>query len=391
MKTLLVTKNFPPRTGGSGRWFWEVYRRLPRDQYVVAAGATSGQDEFDRTHDLRLQRMPLLMPEFGLRSVSALKGYWRNLRQLRRLVREENVGMLHCGCCLPEGLLGWLIKRWHGIPYICYAHGEEISGLSSSRELRWMTRRVLRGAEFLIANSQNTKRIVRERFGMPAEHIRVLHPGVDTERFVPAARDRRVRARLGWDDRPVLLTVSRLEKHKGHDQAIRAVAAVREAIPDILYTIVGDGKQREALRQLVADNSGLERSVQFLGELDDGAMIQCYQQCDLFLLANRQVGEDIEGFGMVLLEAQACGKPVLAGASGGTAETMDIPHTGRVVSCDGPELLAAAVRELMTDPGRVARMGEAARQWVLAHFDWAALTQQAEQIFHGEMPPAACG
>jgi phosphatidylinositol alpha-1,6-mannosyltransferase len=119
-------------------------------------------------------------------------------------------------------------------------------------------------------------------------------------------------------------------------------------------------------------------------------MIQCYQQCDLFVLPNRQVGQDIEGFGMVLLEAQACGKPVIAGASGGTAETMRIPQTGHVIPCEGPEPLATLVSDLLADPARLTRMGEAARQWVVDHFDWGVLSSQAKRLFQaGQGAPAS--
>ena len=381
MKTLLISEIFPPRTGGSGRWFWEIYRRLARDQFVIAAGEDPRQDAFDRAHDLRVQRVGLAMRAWGLRSRAGLTGYWRGVRQLRALAREEGIRMLHCARCLPEGFMAWLIRAWDGIPFACYVHGEEMSCASSSRELRWMIRRVLGAASFLIANSRNTERILRQSWGLPAERIRVLHPGVDTQRFVPAARDPQLRSRLGWGSRPVLLSVGRLQKRKGHDQMIRALPAVRRAFPDVLYAIIGDGEEREALTRLAAEQECLDRSVQFLGELDDEAMIQCYQQCDLFVLANRQVGQDIEGFGIVLLEAQACGKPVLAGASGGTAETMRIPQTGMVVACDGPEKLAAAVIDLLAHPVRLLHMGQAAREWVVQQFDWAALSRAAEQLF----------
>src|SRR5207245_855592 len=131
---------------------------------------------------------------------------------------------------------------------------------------------------------------------------------------------------------------------------------------------------------------GLGEHIQFLGEVGDDELIRCYQQCDLFVLPNRQVGQDIEGFGMVLLEAQACGKPVIAGASGGTAETMRIPETGRVVACDGPDDLAAAVIELLSDRARLDRMGAAGRQWVAEHFDWGALSRQALELFERYAP-----
>src|SRR5688572_20206941 len=104
MKSLLVSDIFPPKTGGSGRWFWEVYSRLPREQYVIAAGEDSKQVEFDRTHDLRITRLPLAMREWGVRSWSGLSGYWGATRRLGKLIRQQHVGMVHCGRVLPEGV-----------------------------------------------------------------------------------------------------------------------------------------------------------------------------------------------------------------------------------------------------------------------------------------------
>jgi phosphatidylinositol alpha-1,6-mannosyltransferase len=281
-----------------------------------------------------------------------------------------------------------LALRWlTGVPYLCYVHGEDVTGATTSRELHFLARRVLQQAAFVIANSHNTERILLGDWRLPSERVRVLHPGVDTERFVPAPRDRSVRARLGWGERRVVLTVGRLQKRKGHDMLIRALPALRRAVPDVLYAILGDGEERTALEQLV-DREGVRQSVQFLGEADDQTLVRCYQQCDLFALPNRQVGVDIEGFGMVLLEAQACGRPVLAGASGGTAETMRVPQTGRLVPCDGPQELTRVLTELLPQPDLLEGMGAAGRAWVVDRFDWAALTRQAECLFAGETAAA---
>jgi phosphatidylinositol alpha-1,6-mannosyltransferase len=225
-----------------------------------------------------------------------------------------------------------------------------------------------------------TQKLLLDDWHLPPERIKVLHPGVDTKRFVPAARDALVRSQLGWENRPVILTVGRLQKRKGHDMMIRALAEIRKAIPDVLYAIAGDGEERQSLEQQV-EEAGLTRQVQFLGETDDLQLVTCYQQADLFVLPNRQVGQDIEGFGMVLLEAQACGKPVVAGGSGGTSETMRHPVTGQLIPCDSPEQLAVTVAELLNQPELLATMGRAARDWVVSRFDWSALTVQSEQAF----------
>ncbi len=277
--------------------------------------------------------------------------------------------------------MGLALKCRRGVPYACYVHGEEVNIASTSRELSFLARRVLGGADFLIANSQNTRQILMNEWGVPDSAVRLLNPGVDTFRFQPAERNAEVRMRLGWGDRPVLLTVGRLQRRKGQDQLILALNRIRTSFPDILYAIIGDGEDLSHLQGLVASED-LERHVQFLGEVKDAQLVECYQQCDLFVLPNRAVGKDIEGFGMVLLEAQACGRPVLAGTSGGTAETMRIPETGYVVPCDGPHELAALVVKLLGNPGQLQRMGSAARAHVVGRFDWSALSQQAEGIFH---------
>jgi phosphatidylinositol alpha-1,6-mannosyltransferase len=384
MTTLLITEVFPPQTGGSGRWFWEIYRRLPREQFLVAAGEHPQQAEFDRTHDLRLLRLPLKLQSWGIRSWGELCAYGRAIRALRRIVLDRKVAMIHCGRCLPEGLMALGLRFLTGTRFSCYVHGEDMTLATTSRELTWLTRRVVNRSAFFVANSQNTARILRALWGVAPNRIQVLHPGVDTERFTPASRDPAARERLGWGGRPVVLTVGRLQQRKGQDQMILALKQVRQTIPDVLYVIVGDGEEREPLRSLVARHD-LGKHVQFRGEIDDEGLYTCYQQCDLFALPNRQVGQDIEGFGMVLLEAQACGRPVLAGTSGGTAETMRIPETGRVVPCDGADELAAAVIDLLSDRARLDRMGAAGRHWAAKHFDWGALSQQALQLFaqHG--------
>jgi phosphatidylinositol alpha-1,6-mannosyltransferase len=382
---LLLSEIFPPKTGGSGRWFWEIYRRLPRQSVAIAAGNDAGGAEFDRTHSLRVHRLPLAMRQWGIRSAAGLAGYWRTFHAVRRLVRAEGISHVHCGRCLPEGWIAWLLRQACGLPYVTFVHGEELNTASVSREFRWMARRVFGGADLVIANSRNTARILSENWDVDSGRLRQLYPGVDAARFVPAERDAQVRSQLGWGERTVLLTVGRLQKRKGHDMLIRALKQIRESVPDVLYAIAGDGEERATLEGLVRQEDAAAH-VQFLGEIDDETLVRCYQQCDLFVLPNREVAGDFEGFGMVLVEAQACGKPVIAGASGGTAETMSVGTTGRLVCCDGPDELARAVADLCSDASRRAAMGVAARQWAVRQFDWESLSQQAAPLLLPGVP-----
>jgi phosphatidyl-myo-inositol dimannoside synthase len=388
MSALLLSDIFPPKHGGSGRWFWEIYSRLPRDEFFIAAGEDPRQRDFDRTHDLRIARLPLTMRQWGVRSWAGLSGYWGATARLKRLIRAQRIRTIHCGRVLPEGVMALALKWRLGTKYLAYVHGEDVTTARDSREHAFLVTRVLAGAEMLVANSRNTKRILCEEWSVPDSKVCVLHPGVDTSRFVPAPRDEVARRPLGWEGRQVVLTVGRLQKRKGHDQMIRTVRLLVAEFPDLLYSIIGDGDQRTELERIVAE-AGLGQHVQFLGEADDQQLIAAYQQCDLFILPNRQIGQDIEGFGMVFLEAQACGRPVIAGASGGTAEAVNAPTTGRVIPCDTPESIAPTVAELLRDPIRLDAMGSAGREWVVANFDWTSLAQQARELFDSLNPVKA--
>jgi phosphatidylinositol alpha-1,6-mannosyltransferase len=365
--------------GGSARYLWELYSRFPRDQYLIAAAASPTAAEFDRTHDRSIVRLPMKIGDRGLRKYGSLKFYLQTAARVRKLVRQHGIELLHCARNLPEGFVGYLVNQWCGVPYLFYTHGEDIGVSRRSREMAWMTRRVMNRAIGAIGSSFNTQRLLREEWNYPADRIGVIQPGVDVHRYQMTDPSPRVRAELGWTDRTVLLTVGRLQLRKGHDRLIRGLKAIRERCPNVLYAIVGTGDQEPALRELV-NAEGVSEQVQFLGGVNDERMVQCHQQCDLFVLPNREIAGDIEGFGIVLLEAQACGKPVLAGDSGGTAETMDIPHTGRVVNCDTPEPLAAAIIDLLSDRSRLTEMGRRGRKWVEERFDWSKVAERAARI-----------
>jgi phosphatidyl-myo-inositol dimannoside synthase len=380
VRSLLLSEVFPPHVGGSGRWFWEIYRRLPTAEYCIAAGEHSQQGEFDARQTCDITRFPLTMRQWGVRSWEGLRGYGRAIRLLRKLVRTRRVSMVHCGRCLPEGVMALALKWSLRVPYLCYVHGEDIGAALNSREHALLVRRALSGAVCCIANSKNTAQLLAQKWNLVPPKVQVLNPGVDTKFFVPAQREHEIRRRLGWDNRSVVLTVGRLQQRKGHDMLIRALPAILARIPNVLYAIVGEGREQESLGQL-ARQCGVLPHVQFLGNLCDAELRHCYQQCDLFALPNREIDGDIEGFGMVLVEAQSCGKPVVAGRSGGTSETMCEGTTGELVACESPAPLAKTLARLLLDEQRREEMGRHARRWVVEQFDWEKLASRARDLF----------
>ena len=288
--------------------------------------------------------------------------------------------MIHCARCIPEGLIGYLSYKFLDIPYLCYVHGEDVETASTSRELSWIVRKALKHTKYLVCNSQNTANILLNNWNVSSDKIKIIHPGVDATQFIPAPTEQKIRLQLGWKKSPVILTVGRLQERKGQDMLIRSLPLIKTKYPDILYAIVGNGEQRSKLEQLV-EELNLQDHVLFMSELSDAEMIQCYQQCDIFILPNRTVGRDIEGFGMVLVEAQACAKPVIAGNSGGTAETMLLEETGLIIDCTQPELIAQTLSTLLGDPEKCKQMGENGRKHVEQHLGWKMIAQQSKNLF----------
>jgi phosphatidyl-myo-inositol dimannoside synthase len=381
---LLVSDLFPPRTGGSGRWLWELYRRLEGVRIQIAAGEAPDSELFDRGSPVPIVRLPLSFRNWGISNPRAALQYGRATRLISRLIRDVRPEVIHCGKCLPEGFIASLMKRRHGTSFACFVHGEELTLAATSRELSWLTRRVLRDAAHVIANSAHSKMLLRN-WGLADDKVTVMHPGVDTSRFVPSSADVEARKRLGWLDRTVILTVGALQKRKGQDMMIRALPAIRARFPRVLYSIVGEGWEHTYLERL-ADELGVRDRVEFRGVPTDLELVTCYQQCDLFALPNRQVGWDIEGFGIVLLEAQACGKPVITGSSGGTCEAIGPGETGLVIPCETVEPVVSAVCNMLEHPDRGVHMGTRGRERMVSQFDWRVVSRQAQAIFG---PPSA--
>ena len=379
-KTLLITEIFPPLHGGSGRWFWELYSRLSRNDFVIAAGDNAEVSEFDKQHDLNLKRFNLSSWSWGLKSVTGLTYYWRTFWQLKKHIKQHGIQAIHCGRCLPEGFMGYLLSKYFGLPLLCYVHGEDVEAAAMSKELTLMVNLVFARSQNIICNSQNTANLLKNNWSVPDNKIQILNPGVDASLFVPTLSSTEIKNQLGWQDRPTILTVGRLQKRKGQDMLIKALPSIKQKIPNVLYAIIGGGEELANLKTLVA-SLALEDSVQFMSEASDQQMIQAYQQCDLFVLPNRTIDQDIEGFGMVLVEAQSCGKVVIAGDSGGTAETMILNETGYIVDCTTPDALADKIPELLQQPEKRQEMGIKGRQHVEHKLDWIVHTQKAQKLF----------
>ena len=374
-KTLLLTENFPPKEGGSGRWFWELYSRLPNDKVLIVANDTPEGREFDKTHELDIVRIELESTEWGLASTKGLGFYWETIRKVLKLIKEHGIEEVHCGRVIPEGVIARALKLLAGARYNCFVHGEDVE----SREHSLLVKNVCKNASMLICNSENTANIVHKLGFDSGSKCEVLHPGVDTSRFEVAAPDTSFRQQMGWSGKRVLLTVGRLQRRKGQDFLIKSMPALLKEFPDLFYAVVGRGECYDELISLV-DQHKLHDNVCVYPDMDDEALIKCYQQCDIFILPNRTIDNDIEGFGMVLVEAQVCGKPVIAGDSGGTRETMNIGKTGHIIDCSSTENLLNGLSPILRNREIVDGEVDIA-DYAKNRFNWDQHVAKAKRLF----------
>ncbi len=365
----LLTENFPPALGGSSALFAQIYQRLPLPGAVVIAAREAGAASAESWGQARVVRTLDRMPTWGVAG-------WRGYRAMTRALRAESVGpdtVIHCGRALPEGLAARLWSARAGSPYVCWVHGEELGYAAQSRELTWWMRHVHRHAAALLANSDNSRRLLQQ-VGVPADRIHVVHPGV-----VATAPDADavsgLRRRLVGPDGLLLLSVGRLERRKGHDLVIKALPAVRHRHPGLRYVVVGDGAERARLEALAAE-VGVGDQVLFEGAVAADALPGYYAACDLFVLPNRAIGGDVEGFGMVFLEAASAGRAAIGGNSGGVPEAIAAGQTGTLVSGEDVGELERAIEALLSDPHRRAQMGELGRARVRAEFTWDSAARQ---------------
>ncbi len=356
MKHLLVTNDFPPKVGGIQNYLWELWRRLPPESTTVLTTPYRGAKSFDAQQPIRIERdsSKVLLPTRAL------------ARRIDRLAAELDVDLVLLDPAVPLGILGPWLER----PYGVVVHGAEVTVPGRLPIAGSVLRRVLRGAEVVIAAGGYPAAEARRCAGVDLPTI-ILPPGVDTNRFVPLGEQERsgVRKRLGFDpDAPLILGMSRLVPRKGFDILIDASAELAKRWPTLQVAIAGSGRDRSRLERRA---KRLGAPVRFLGRVDDADLVPLLGSADVFamLCRNRWAGLEQEGFGIVFLEAAACGVPVVAGRSGGSAEAVVDHQTGIVV--EQPRDVASVVKAidgLLDDDALRQKLGDAGRNRASAEF-----------------------
>ena len=361
---LLVTNDFPPKVGGIQSLLWEWWRRLPSDQFAVLTSPFKGAREWDAQQPFRVERV----------RESVLLPHPLMVKRINDLARDFGADFVVLDPAVPLGIIGPNLD----LPYAVVLHGAEVTVPGRLPGSQQVLGRVLRRATHCIAAGNYPAREA-ERAAGRALPTTVVAPGVDTDRFRVLDDDARraARERFGIPiDAELIVGVSRLVPRKGFDTAIAAVARMARARPNLELVIAGAGRDEGRLARLARDRGA---PVRFLGRVSFEDLPLLYGCADVFtmLCRNRWLGLEQEGFGIVFLEAAACGVPQVAGASGGAAEAVDDGVTGIVVDDpDNVDEVVKAFEHLLDDDAVRRSMGAAARVRAEAEFSYEVLAEK---------------
>ena len=387
---LLITRDFPPVGGGIARWMGEMAKRYPPGSLIVSTGKVPGSQTSDGLFPNRIDRIP-----FPATRLKILPGRALWSHRVLTLIDQTTPRFLWCGNLRPAAYPAkWAYER-RGLPYGVIFHGGDLLTLQlnyrASRFKRFAARTLLGSAAVLVTNSLWTQRLVQDvlrelRLPYDASRLRVVPLGTDPVMFRPGIDPTPVMHHYGLPSGRWLLTVARLVPHKGIDTTIRALALLRRAFPELRYAVVGTGSQQSLLRAL-ARECGVADAVWFLSEVSDVELPALYNLAEIYVGVSRQTARAVEGFGISLLEASACAKPVVAGRSGGIPDAVREAETGLLVEPESPEAVARALRDLLKAPNRGRALGEAGRRAVETFFNWDRVTADLRSISQAACTP----
>lgn len=369
-RTLLITNDFPPRPGGIQSYLENLAAHLPASEVVVYAPRWKGCEAYDEAAPYTVVRHPttLMLPTPAV------------ARRAAKLVRENEIQTVWFGAAAPLAVLGPVLRRAGAQRIVASTHGHEV-GWSMLPGSRQVLRLIGETADVVTFVSRYTRGRFASAFGRWGA-LEYLPCGVDVDRFAPNPLARtELRERYGLGDRPVVLCLSRLVPRKGQDVLIKAMPRLREAVPDVHLMIVGGGPYGDHLKEL-ARKVGVAEYVTFTGSVPADELAGHHAMADVFAMPTRTRGGglDVEGLGIVFLEASASGVPVVAGDSGGAPETVLDGETGLVVDGRDTGAVAEAISGLLLDRERAARMGAAGRRWTVENWQWRHQAARLQQL-----------
>jgi phosphatidylinositol alpha-1,6-mannosyltransferase len=364
MKPLLFTIDYPPQVGGVANYYELLVKHWPAGENLAVLDNVGG-----KLVDAKL---------------SFFK--WRpGFRALSRAVKEQGIDHIIVGQLLPLGTVAWLKAKGLGCTYSVVLHGMDLPFALRSARKRWLAKRILGQAEKIICTNSYVASLAKLLIA-DQQKIVVITPGVSAMPRIDSATVSALRDRYQLPGKKVMLSVGRLVKRKGVDQVIKTLPFLMERFDNLIYVIAGTGGDEAYLKELAAAlPAGMQERIHFVGKVQEAEKWAWFDLCDLFIMPSRDINGDFEGFGIVYLEANLAGKPVIAGRSGGVPDAVISDLNGLLVTPESLDEIRQAIQTLIQDPAYAAKLGAQGRERTQRHFAWSDKAKQ----FHDALLPKA--
>lgn len=357
MKTLLFTIEYPPFKGGVANYYGNIVKYWPDKSSIFVLDGKN-----NRLLSKRL-RPPWL----------------KAFVSLQKEIKANRIDHVIVGHILPLGTVAYYLSKFCKFDYSVALHGMDIQYAMKKRRKKIMAKKILKKAKVIICNSSFVQGLAKDFLGEDyKDKIKVVNPGIMPQGMYKAGKVKKIKQDYNPDNKFLLFTVSRLVKRKGHDMVIKALDFLSPKYSDIIYAAAGTGPDEKYLKELAKN----KKNIVFLGNITEEDKWAWLRACDVFIMPSRVIEGDVEGFGIVYLEAAIAGKPVIAGRSGGAEDAVIDEETGLLAYPDSPEDIAEAITELQNSWSRRYEMGQRAQKRALEQFLWPRQAEKFYQIIN---------
>ncbi len=380
-KILCITNDFGPRAGGIETFVIGLIERLPKHSVIVYTSSQEGSAPFDARWreefgvEVIRDRSRILLPTF------------RVGRNVQKLARERAITRVFFGAAAPLGLLSHGLRKVGVKKIVALTHGHEVWWAKLWPFNRLM-RRIGTGVDHLTYLGDFTRSAISKALSEEAIDSMVkIAPGIDTNHFAPQSESAQLKAELGLTGKKVLVSVGRLVHRKGQDTLVEALPLILKEIPDAHLMFVGEGPRKKFMQQR-AEKLGISSHITFIGRIHYQDLPKYICVGDIFAMPSRSrlAGLEVEGLGIVYLEASACGLPVLGGLSGGAPDAVIDGQTGLVVDGTSPQAVARAAVHLLHNDELALELGMRGRQWIIDEWQWQKWAERFNTLLIEDQP-----
>ena len=372
---LFVTNDFGPRAGGIETFIHGLIEGIPDKRVIVFTSSQGDTDTYDY----------MWKEKFGVEIIrdksTILLPSLRVTRRLKKLCTEKSIGIVVFGAAAPLGLLAPSLRKVGVKRIVALTHGHEV-WWAKVPPFSFAIRRIGNSVDVLTYLGEFTRSAIGSALTHKAKDSMVrIAPGIDVEHFFPQSSAGTLRAELGLANKKVIVCLGRLVHRKGQDILIKALPEIRKSVPDAHILFIGEGPYRKNLVKLAHDLE-VSQAITFIGRIQYQDLPRYLSVGDIFAMPSRSrfFGLEVEGLGIVYLEASACGLAVIAGASGGAPDAVLQGKTGIVVDGTNVGEVSTSVIDLLSNPTLAKEMGKNGNEWVSQQWRWDIWSQKFAEL-----------